>query len=235
MDMPQKTNTAYNILELKNINMSFMSGDSRIKVLNDINLTIRNGESIGLVSPSGTGKTTLLQIAALLEKPTSGDVFINGECVNRLSDNAKTNLRMINIGFVYQFHNLLPEFSVLENVAIPAIIKGISKKESQNRALKLLSKVGLNHRIAHEPNRLSGGEQQRVAIARALINNPDIIIADEPTGNLDSRTAEVIFDLLINLAKSTRISIFMATHNVTLAARLDRRVSILNGTLIALD
>jgi lipoprotein-releasing system ATP-binding protein len=223
--------TQANILELKDVSMRFMSGDSCIDVLSNINLSIADGESVGLVSPSGTGKTTLLQIAALLEKPTKGQVFIKETLTNTIADDEKTRIRLENIGFVYQFHNLLPEFSVLENVTIPGLIKRMPKKEAREQAATILHEVGLGHRLNHHPNRLSGGEQQRVAIARALVNSPNIVIADEPTGNLDPHTAEVIFDLLLGLTKNNNASLLMATHNNVLASKLSRRISISNGTL----
>ncbi|MDR0695371.1 MAG: ABC transporter ATP-binding protein [Holosporales bacterium] len=219
------------ILELRDIRMRYISGDSCVDVLDGIDFSVISGESVGLVSPSGTGKTTLLQIAALLERPTSGSVVVCGRHVSTLSDDEKAGIRLKNIGFVYQFHNLLPEFTVLENVAIPGLIQRASKKEAYERAADILCHVGLNRRLSHRTNRLSGGEQQRVAIARALVNCPNIVIADEPTGNLDPHTAESIFDLLIDLTKNSNSSLLMATHNTTLAAKLNRRIRISNGTL----
>ena len=189
------------------------------------------GEGVALVGPSGSGKSTLLQIAALLEQPTSGNVIINGLNTKGISDEERTKLRRENLGFVYQFHNLLPEFSALENVMIPQLLRKIPKKEAEQRALDLLNQVELSHRIHQSPKKLSGGEQQRVAIARALANNPTLIIADEPTGNLDPKNSEIVFDLLLNLVKKNGMSVFMATHNMDLANRLDRIVTLSDGKL----
>lgn len=217
------------ILELKEICMTFESGDSIIEVLNRVNFEIEKGQSVALVGPSGSGKSTLLQISALLETPTSGEVVICGHRVtNKSSDDVKTELRRKHLGFVYQFHNLLPEFSALENVMIPLLMRGIvSKKEAEGRAVDLLKQVGLGHRLNQSPKKLSGGEQQRVAIARALVTDPDIIIADEPTGNLDPSNAEVVFDIFLRLIKEKEMSVFMATHNLELAAKLDKTISLL--------
>jgi lipoprotein-releasing system ATP-binding protein len=217
------------ILELKDISMKFKSGDSVIDVLNGINLSVKKGESIALVGPSGTGKSTLLQISALLEKPTNGEVIIHGKPTNNLSDNERTMIRRKNIGFVYQFHNLLPDFSAMENIMIPTLINNLSRKVAKQKAFDLLDKVELSHRANHNSRKLSGGEQQRVAIARALANDPDIIIADEPTGNLDPTNAEIIFNLFVGLVKDNEVSLFMATHNVQFAKRLDRTIEIFNG------
>ncbi len=219
------------ILELKNVAMNFKSGDSVIKVLNDVNFSMEAGESIALVGPSGSGKSTLLQIAALLERPTSGSVIINGVNTKNLSDDEKTKLRRENLGFVYQFHNLLPEFSALENVMIPQLLRKVPKKQAERKALDLLDQVELHHRIYQLPKKLSGGEQQRVAIARALANEPDIIIADEPTGNLDPQNSEIVFNLFLSLIKKNRMSVFMATHNMELASKLDKIVFLENGKL----
>jgi lipoprotein-releasing system ATP-binding protein len=213
-------------LKLDNIFMSFASGETVINVLNNVNITVRKGESVALVGESGTGKSTLLQIAALLEKPSTGSIFVNEVLTNSLTDNEKTKIRRENIGFVYQFHNLLPEFSSVENVMIPQLINRISKNKAKDRAIDLLNSVGLSKRLNHPSKKLSGGERQRVAIARALANNPDIIIADEPTGNLDPMTASVIFNLFLNLTKQEGISVLMATHNLDLAKRLDSIIQI---------
>jgi len=219
------------ILELQNIKMEFKSGDSILKILNNVNFSLEKGESVALIGPSGSGKSTLLQIAALLETPTSGNVIINGKSTLKLSNNEKTKLRRENLGFVYQFHNLLPEFNALENVMIPQMIKGTKRTEAKKIAQEILNKVELSHRFFHFPKTLSGGEQQRVAIARALATNPKLIIADEPTGNLDPDTAEIIFNLLIKLVKENKTALLMATHNIDLAYKLNKVVSISNGTL----
>jgi lipoprotein-releasing system ATP-binding protein len=221
------------VLELQDIGMKFKSGENYIEVLKNVNFSIKKGESVALVAPSGTGKTTLLQISALLEKPTTGKIFINGRLTRSLNDNEETKLRRENIGFVYQFHNLLPEFSALENVMIPLIVKNVSKKDARKRAEKLLADVEMSHRLDHSPKKLSGGEQQRVAIARAFANDPDIIIADEPTGNLDPINAETVFNLFINLVENKKKSLFVATHNIDLAKKLNRVVKISSGTIVS--
>lgn len=212
--------------------MKFQSGDSFINVLNCVNFSIDKGQSVALIGQSGSGKSTLLQIAALLEKPTFGKVIINGKEANNLQDENRTKLRRENLGFIYQFHNLLSEFSALENVMIPQIISGTSKQKAEKKALELLDQVELSHRINQSPKKLSGGEQQRVSIARALANNPKIIIADEPTGNLDPNNAEVVFNLFLKLIKENKMSVFMATHNTDLAKKLDKTISLSNGKII---
>lgn len=211
--------------------MEFKSGDSILKILNNVDFSLYEGESVALIGPSGCGKSTLLQITALLETPTSGTVIINGVDALKLSDNEKTKLRKENLGFIYQFHNLLPEFNVLENVMIPQIIRGMKKSEARKFAENLLEQVGLSHRLSHFPKTLSGGEQQRVAIARALVTNPKLVIADEPTGNLDPDTADVVFNLFLDLVKENKTALLMATHNIDLARKLSKTVSIENGML----
>lgn len=219
------------LLELRDIKMEFKSGDSILKILNNVDFSLYEGESVALIGPSGCGKSTLLQITALLETPTSGTVIINGIDALKLSDNEKTRLRKENLGFIYQFHNLLPEFNVLENVMIPQIIRGMKKSKARKFAENLLEQVGLSHRLSHFPKTLSGGEQQRVAIARALVTNPKLVIADEPTGNLDPDTAEVVFNLFLDLVKENKTALLMATHNIDLARKLSKTVSIENGML----
>jgi lipoprotein-releasing system ATP-binding protein len=201
--------------------MNFKSGDFVIRVLQNFNVGIKAGEKVALVGASGTGKSTVLQISALLARPTSGSVFVHGNDANNLSDNEKTRIRRESIGFVYQSHNLLQDFSAMENVVIPQLIKKVSRENAESRAKDLLHAVGLSHRLHHKPTQLSGGEQQRVAISRALINNPSLIIADEPTGNLDAKTADVIFDLFLDLADNFGVAIFMATHNMSMAKLMD--------------
>ncbi|MDR1609392.1 MAG: ABC transporter ATP-binding protein [Holosporales bacterium] len=220
------------MLKLDSIVRRYESGDSSVTVLDGADLLISRGESVGVIGQSGIGKSTLLQIAGLLEKPTTGDVIINGQNARELADNEKTAIRRNNIGFVYQHHNLLPEFTALENVMIPLLVNNISRMEATNRAMQLLDDVGLGHRANHNSKKLSGGEQQRTSIARALANNPSILIADEPTGNLDPSTAETIFTLFTNLIQRTGVSLLMATHNVEFAARLDKIVQICNGTIV---
>ena len=218
-------------LELQDISMKFRSGDGVIEVLKNVNFSISSGESVALVGQSGSGKSTLLQIAALLERPTAGKVMINNVDTSNISEENRTKVRGDNLGFVYQFHNLLPEFSALENVMIPQLIRKVPKKEAQRKATELLEQVELSHRMQQSPSSLSGGERQRVAIARALVNDPGIVIADEPTGNLDPLNAETVFDLFLTIAEKRNTAIFMATHNVDLAKKLSRTILLSDGML----
>ena len=215
--------------------MKFQSGDFFIEVLKDVNFSIHVGESVALLGQSGSGKSTLLQIAALLEQPTSGSVIMSGVNIQDTSEEKRTKLRRENLGFVYQFHNLLPEFSALENVMIPQLICGVKRKDAEQKAKNLLEQVELSHRLDKTPKTLSGGEQQRVAIARALANSPNLIIADEPTGNLDPQNAEVIFNLLLEIVQKNKASVLLATHNVELAKKLSRTILLNNGTLSSLN
>ena len=196
-------------------------------------VSIASGETVALVGPSGAGKSTLLHIAGLLERPDGGEVIVDGEACSDLSDDRRTALRRTAIGFIYQFHHLLPEFTALENVVVPQMIAGVSKSAARKRASELLGMVGLSEREGHRPAKLSGGEQQRVAIARALANSPKVLIADEPTGNLDQETAERVFELLMRLTRETGVSSLVATHNPDLAARMDRKLTLKNGLLVA--
>ena len=223
------------ILQLQNIGMKFQSGDFFIEVLKDVNFSIHVGESVALLGQSGSGKSTLLQIAALLEQPTSGSVIMSGVNIQDTSEEKRTKLRRENLGFVYQFHNLLPEFSALENVMIPQLICGVKRKDAEQKAKNLLEQVELSHRLDKTPKTLSGGEQQRVAIARALANSPNLIIADEPTGNLDPQNAEIIFNLLLEIVQKNKASVLLATHNVELAKKLSRTILLNNGTLSSLN
>ena len=223
------------ILQLQNIGMKFQSGDFFIEVLKDVNFSIHVGESVALLGQSGSGKSTLLQIAALLEQPTSGSVIMSGVNIQNTSEEKRTKLRRENLGFVYQFHNLLPEFSALENVMIPQLICGVKRKDAEQKAKNLLEQVELSHRLDKTPKTLSGGEQQRVAIARALANSPNLIIADEPTGNLDPQNAEIIFNLLLEIVQKNKTSVLLATHNVELAKKLSRIILLNNGTLSSLN
>ena len=223
------------ILQLQNIGMKFQSGDFFIEVLKDVNFSIHVGESVALLGQSGSGKSTLLQIAALLEQPTSGSVIMSGVNIQDTSEEKRTKLRRENLGFVYQFHNLLPEFSALENVMIPQLICGVKQKDAEQKAKNLLEQVELSHRLDKTPKTLSGGEQQRVAIARALANSPNLIIADEPTGNLDPQNAEIIFNLLLEIVQKNKTSVLLATHNVELAKKLSRIILLNNGTLSSLN
>ncbi len=193
------------------------------------------GQSAALVAPSGAGKSTLLHIAGLLEKPDKGEVFIAGEATVGMSDAARTTLRRGEIGFVYQFHHLLPEFSALENIMLPQMIGGLSRREASERATQLLHYLGLSARASHRPSELSGGEQQRVAIARAVANGPRLLLADEPTGNLDPKTADHVFAALEAIVRATGLATLIATHNMELAARMDRRVTLHEGLLVEFE
>ncbi|WP_157231149.1 ABC transporter ATP-binding protein [Kiloniella laminariae] len=209
-------------LSLASVSKTYRQGTNELHVLNDVSFDIKPGELVALIGPSGAGKSTMLHIAGLLEKPDSGDILVNGESSARLNDKKRTALRRDTIGFVYQYHHLLPEFSAVENVILPQMITGLSRKEAQDRAVDLLTTVGLADRVTHRPAELSGGEQQRVAIARALANAPSVLLADEPTGNLDPETANKVFDLLLNLVRSVGLTALIATHNHELAKRMDR-------------
>ncbi len=216
-------------LRLEAIDKTFHQGGKAIEVLHGVSLEVRPGEMVALVGPSGSGKSTLLHIAGLLERADAGEVVIGGQAASALDDNARTGLRRNTIGFVYQYHHLLPEFSALENVILPQMIAGLDKAEARARAGKLLALVGLTERAEHRPARLSGGEQQRVAIARGLANAPAILFADEPTGNLDSHTADGVLELLVKLARGAGLAALIATHNLGLAARMDRTLRLEDG------
>lgn len=217
------------VLELKNINRSFEQGGHRLDILKGTNLSIARGEIVALLGPSGSGKTTLLQIAGLLENPDQGEVFVNGQKVTSTTDSFRTALRRTQIGFIYQFHHLLSDFTALENLVLPQYVAGVPKAEAQNRALKLLESVGLANRATHYPSQLSGGEQQRVAIARGLVNRPALLLADEPTGNLDPKTAEDVFQVLLQTIRSLKIGALVVTHNHELASRMDRVLQLKDG------
>lgn len=210
---------------------TFRQAGQPLAVLRGVNFVVNPGEMVALVGPSGAGKSTLLQICGLLEKPDGGDVLIEGAPCGSLSDARRTRLRLHHVGFVYQHHHLLPEFSALENVQIPQMIAGLGAPEARKRAHDLLAMVGLSQRASHRPARLSGGEQQRVAMARALANAPRLLIADEPTGNLDPHTAEDVFDMLQRLVRGVRLAALVATHNLDLAARMDRVLLLRDGVV----
>ena len=218
-------------LQLAGVTRTFEQGGEKIEVLRGVDLAVHPGEVAALVGPSGSGKSTLLQIAGLLEHPTSGSVTLFGENCSGFGDAARTSVRRAKIGFVYQYHHLLPEFSALENVVIPQMIAGTSKSEAKVRATELLEMMGLGHRLDHRPARLSGGEQQRVAICRALANRPAVLLADEPTGNLDPETAEKVFQELLRLVRHENVGALIATHNPELAARMDRTLTLEDGRL----
>ncbi len=221
-------------LELRNVGRIYRSGDSELPVLQGANLILRPGEIVALVAPSGSGKSTLLHLAGLLEKPDSGQVLIDGRDAGALPDSGRTVIRRDRIGFVYQFHHLLPEFTALENVMLPQTIRGVARAVAAERAAKLLEGFGLTPRSAHFPGKLSGGEQQRVAIARALANAPGVLLADEPTGNLDVATSDRVFGELLHLVRQTGVAALIATHNPDLASRMDRRVTLRDGRVVPL-
>ena len=218
-------------LVLDGVERTYQFGDHRLEVLSGTSLSIETGELVGLIGPSGSGKSTLLHIAGLLEWPDGGDVRVSGRSCQDMNDKERTLVRRNEIGFVYQFHHLLPEFSALENVMLPLLISGTRRSIARRRAREWINAVGLSERQSHRPARLSGGEQQRVALARALANEPRILLADEPTGNLDVQTSGEVFDLLISLIRTTKLSALVATHNLDLAARMDRIVRLEEGRL----
>ena len=220
------------VLELKNVYRSFKQGTQSLQVLREVDLELEKGEVVALIGPSGSGKSTLLQIAGLLEKPTKGDIYLDGQNCSKLGDALRTSLRRDYLGFVYQYHNLLADFDALENVMLPQLIAGVKYKEAADKAKWLLKKMGLEKRLKHRPAEMSGGEQQRVAIARALANTPKLLLADEPTGNLDPKTSEVVFAELLAIVKETGLSALVATHNFELADRMDRKVKLEGGKLI---
>ena len=220
------------VLELASIKKSFSKGSSnKIEVLKGIDLQLFPGEIVALVAPSGAGKSTLLQIAGLLDKPLSGKIFIDGQEIQNKSDNQLTMIRRREIGFVYQFHHLLPEFSSRENIDLPQLANGFPSKDAQRRSNELLDLVNLANRSDHRPAELSGGEQQRIAICRALANKPKIILADEPTGNLDQNTTLSVFESLLKIVKKTNLAALIATHNLDLAKRMDRVVELIDGKI----
>lgn len=220
------------VLELAKIERSFRQAEEPLHVLRGCNLVIHAGETVALIGPSGCGKSTLLHIAGLLERPDAGTIMVAGQNASRLDDRGRTALRRQAIGFVYQFHHLLPEFSALENIMIPQMIANVPREQAKRRAMELLAHVELTARANHRPARLSGGEQQRVALARALANAPKILIADEPTGNLDPETAEHIFAVLRKLAEESSLALLMATHNHELAQRMQRKVTLREGRIV---
>ncbi|MDY8109513.1 ABC transporter ATP-binding protein [Fulvimarina sp. 2208YS6-2-32] len=219
-------------LELKGVGRRFLQGENELTVLDGADMAISAGEMVALVAPSGSGKSTLLQIAGLLEKPTSGDVVVGDRDCSRLDDKARTAMRRRAIGFVYQFHHLLPELSALENVMIPQLILGRSRKDAQARAKTLLGYMRISARAEHRPAELSGGEQQRVAIARAVANEPQVLLADEPTGNLDPTTSDHVFQSLTTLVREQGLAALIATHNHELASRMDRIVTLHGGRIV---
>jgi lipoprotein-releasing system ATP-binding protein len=223
------------VVYLHDIKRQYTQGENVLTILDNARLALWAGQSVALVAPSGSGKSTLLHIAGLLESPDEGEVYVSGTATSSLSDAERTQIRRTDIGFVYQSHRLLPEFTALENVMLPQMIRGLKRSETVARAKEILAYLGLAERITHRPAELSGGEQQRVAIARAVANAPRVLFADEPTGNLDPQTADHVFKALMQLVKATKVAMLIATHNMELAGRMDRRVSLENGKVVELD
>ena len=223
------------ILFLHGIDRHYSQGDVVLNILKGAEFAIWPGQSVALVAPSGAGKSTLLHIAGLLEHPDHGEVYLDGRATAILSDGERTRIRRLEVGFVYQSHHLLPEFTALENVMLPQMIRGLSRGEAKKRASELLGYLGLGARLPHRPAELSGGEQQRVAIARAVANAPRILLADEPTGNLDAHTADHVFHALTQLVRASGLATIIATHNLELAARMDRRVTLKEGRVVEME
>ena len=220
------------VIFLNAIERRYLQGDATLEILRGAELALWSGQSVALIAPSGAGKSTLLHIAGLLEHPDAGEVYVNGTATAQLAESARTVIRRSEIGFVYQFHHLLPEFSALENVMLPQMIRGLARREASKRANELLSYLGLESRLHHRPAELSGGEQQRVAIVRALANRPSVLLGDEPTGNLDHRTADEVMGVLIDLVRKTGLAALIATHNRDIAGRLDRVLSLEDGVVV---
>jgi lipoprotein-releasing system ATP-binding protein len=223
------------ILHLHGVERRYHQGEETLDILTGAELAVWGGQSVALVAPSGAGKSTLLHVAGLLEHPDQGEVYIEGRATSSLSDAERTRIRRNGIGFIYQAHHLLPEFSALENVMMPQMIRGLKRATARARAVELLTYLGLSQRLEHRPAELSGGEQQRVAIARAVANAPRILLADEPTGNLDVHTADHVFHALTQLVRASGLATIIATHNMELAARMDRRVTLQDGHVVELE
>ena len=219
------------LLQISGLNRSYVTGDKTLDVLKGVELTVMPGEIVGLIGPSGSGKSSLLHAAGLLERPDAGTSLIDGEDVGALDERGRTRLRLAKIGFVYQFHHLMPEFDALDNAALPLRMGGLKQAEARRRASELLTTLGLGERLTHQPGQLSGGEQQRVAIARALANQPRLLLADEPTGNLDPATSQAVFGALRDIVRATGVSALIATHNMELAGHMDRVFALKDGHL----
>ena len=226
--------TTSSVIEISQLSQYFQQGQTRLEILKDVSLKITAGEMVGLVGPSGSGKSTLLHLAGLLERPSGGKIIYMGQDCELMTDHQRTKLRLHEIGFIYQFHHLLPEFSALENIIMPQLIAGLTKIEAANRANQLLNMVGLSERADHKASQLSGGEKQRVAIVRSIANVPRLVLADEPTGNLDPLTSTQVFGQLRSVIKGGKLSAIIATHNYQLAEKLDRIFKIEGGSLVEL-
>ena len=223
------------VLEARNVRRQFQQGPVTLEVLQAVNVLIVAGERLSIVGASGSGKTTLLQILGGLDKPSDGQVFVDGKDIHSLGERERGDLRNHALGFVYQFHHLLPEFSALENVAMPLLVRRMNTGEAKDRAQEILKRVGLAERLTHRPHQLSGGERQRAAVARALVTQPKLVLADEPTGNLDGKNAEAVFELMLELNRERRTSLVVVTHDMRIAARMDRALELENGTLREVD
>ena len=223
------------VLEARGVRKSFHQGPREVRVLENINMTLAAGESLAVVGSSGAGKSTLLHILGGLDRPDAGEVFIDGASMWGLKAAERSNVRNHSLGFVYQFHHLLPEFSAMENVAMPLLIRGLSIESARDKAINLLNRVGLAERLTHKPGELSGGERQRAAVARALVGNPRVILGDEPTGNLDERTADHVYGLMLELNQELKTSLLLVTHSKKLAARMDRQLELRMGCLQELE
>ena len=223
------------VLKLSSVVRTYRAGENAVDVLKGVDLELSRGELVGLVGPSGSGKSTLLHTAGLLERPDEGTVLLDGEDCLKLNDRQRTLMRRTRLGFVYQFHHLLPEFNAIDNVAAPLYLSGVRRNVARERAVELLEKMGLGHRLNHQPMEMSGGEQQRVAIARALSNRPKILIADEPTGNLDTKTTESVFQQLIETGRTQGLAMLIATHNLALTQYMDRVLTLEEGKLTTFE
>ncbi|HEV2571456.1 MAG TPA: ABC transporter ATP-binding protein [Beijerinckiaceae bacterium] len=222
-------------MQLHKVERRYAQGEATLDILRGADLGLWPGQSVALIAPSGAGKSTLLHLAGLLEHPDAGEIYVGNLPTAHMDDTERTALRRVEIGFVYQFHHLLPEFSAVENVMLPQMIRGLDRAEARSRSTELLTFLGLGKRLDHRPGALSGGEQQRVAIARAVANTPRVLLADEPTGNLDPRTADLVFGALSEIVRASGLAALVATHNMELARRMDRRVTLRDGLLVELD
>ncbi len=226
-----KSNSNEYIIQCQNLSKSFNDVSRNIDVLKAVNLEIKKGERVAIVGASGSGKSTLLHLLGGLDKPSEGSIFVADQDLSKMSESKKSKLRNHTLGFVYQFHHLLPEFTAMENVAMPLLIRGLKTDEARGTAIKMLSKVGLEHRVTHKPAELSGGERQRAAIARALVTNPQCVLADEPTGNLDTKTADTVYEMMLELNQSMNTSFLVVTHDEVLAGKMDKVMRLEEGRL----